>query len=86
MTVSAFLLLLGMSLLIIIVSLVGSRSRRRERRSAKSSPTAAAGPVDRSADAAVPVRSEIWTSPVWNVIGVGAGVVGTIISAVALIK
>jgi hypothetical protein len=86
MTVSAFVLLLAISLLIIIVSLVGIRSRRKEKRSARSSPTAAGGQADRGAAAAVPVRSMVWTSPVWNVIGVGAGIVGTIISAVALFK
>jgi hypothetical protein len=86
MTVSALVLLLAISLLIIIVSLVGTRSRREEKRSARSSPTVAAGQADRGATAAVPVRSAIWTSPVWNAIGVGAGIVGTIISAVALFK
>jgi len=53
MTVSAFLLLLGLSLLIIVISLLGIRSRREGRR-ANSSPTGAGGPASRSDNVAVP--------------------------------
>ena len=86
MTVSAFVLLLGISLLVIIAGLAGIRARRREKRSAWPSPAAAGPPADRGTAAAQPARSGIWTSPVWNVAGVAAGIVGTIISAIALFK
>ncbi|PXX55538.1 hypothetical protein DFR70_1213 [Nocardia tenerifensis] len=67
-------LLLVISLLIVVLSVLGGSSLRVRRRRIPNTPEAQ------------PDRSSVWTSPVWNVVGVIAGVVGTIASIIGLLK
>lgn len=82
----SLLLLLILSLLVIVLSVVTARSLKnsaaRDRtpaRERKESTRARDEP-------AIADRSGIWTSPIWNVAGVVAGILGTIVSAIGLLK
>lgn len=78
----SFLLLLILSLLIIVLSVVTARSLARNK-----APTRERKESTRPRDeSAVADRSAIWTSPIWNVAGVIAGIVGTIVSAIGLFR
>lgn len=81
-----FLMLLVLSLLIILLSVVGARSLRDRRRVTEARPRAGGSPTVVGDEHATRGRSAIWSSPIWNVIGVMAGIVGTIVSAVGLFR
>ncbi|MFI7000786.1 hypothetical protein [Nocardia sp. NPDC050175] len=73
-----FLILLAVSLLFVVLSVLGVWSLRtslgtRWRRT----------PDPQGAER---TRSSVLTSPVWNVVGVLAGVVGTIVPIIGLLK
>ncbi len=82
----SLLLLLVLSLLIIVLSVVTARSLRNSAPRDKA-PTRARRESPRAREVpAASDRSAIWTSPIWNVAGVVAGIVGAIVSAIGLIK
>lgn len=71
------LLLLGLSVLIILLSALGRRVMRK--RSEGGAPASETVPPRTMRQ-----RSAIWSSPVWNVVGVLAGVVGAVVAVIGL--
>jgi uncharacterized membrane protein YfcA len=69
----AAILILVLSLLVIAASLTGFRQVRGRSESPRR-------PGQRKR------RASIWASPIWNVIGVLAGVVGSIVGVIGLFK
>jgi hypothetical protein len=71
-------LLLVLSTLVILFSVLGGRARRK-RSEQRYAPKEAIPPQTTRPPSA------IWSSPVWNVVGVLAGVVGAVVAVVGLI-
>jgi hypothetical protein len=81
MQASFFAVLLGLSLLIILLSVLGGLAMRK--RSARRTPAEEPVPPRTAPDGR---QSAILRSPVWNVVGVVAGVVGAAVSVIGLFR
>jgi hypothetical protein len=81
MQASSFAVLLGFSLLIILLSVLGRLAMRKG--SVRRTPVEEPEPPRTAPDGP---QSTILRSPVWNVVGVVAGVIGAVVSAIGLFK